>query len=577
MNLFGIDCNESSEISIDPGMLLYALFTDAMVDLFSKSYYGKFNYEVEVGLANDIINSYPFVFSTFLKSSMITDLYLKQLSENRNELITTGYPKNEIKISSFFDQFLTILYPTNIEYKKSDQTYSWNKHRVENFREKIFDLRIKVLKEIQSVQKNPTRTDFLEKCFSHIKDAISFEEFNDMTDFYSSLDNINAPKGISLSLVGQPNQIIFPPNEKSCTIFGAGGLLSLLPLVGFVDREIQLKTTKQINNFFNINFPKGINENYPIRDMDETQRIMLLYKFRSLWYSEYNFMFEYGKKYSILAKELKRTKEFNYQMSVEKQKLLESYVKDNLDLGKFVYEQSREVSEKLFTSENVKKLLNTINYQYGLYRGRTNNISIKSMPTIENSNDLQLLLPFTNSDKSLSNNKFKKWPANLKWEDISITIIKNEKIKVNIKKENLEEERTFELSDMGFVDRRKSGNNKILWIIFEILAIMNGEIGKELDIKGSISEYYFDINYDTPKKIIYLDFVDKIKNNLPKFIQRMRDEILCPFFQISDSPIKYKKSENCFRTKFRLSMEKRSKMLEQLNDIKKKLSSPNKT
>lgn len=123
--------------------------------------------------------------------------------------------------------------------------------------------------------------------------------------------------------------------------------------------------------------------------------------------------------------------------------------------------------------------------------------------------------------------QLRKFPSDLRWEEISIRFLNEHEVIIKAKNETLQT--TFEA--MGFQDEKKKLPNK-QWVLLRLLAVRNGELSWENNSNLSLKE------------------INKIKKQ-----KQLLSETLRAFFQISNDPFYDYKAEKSYRIKLNLTPE----------------------
>lgn len=438
--------------------------------------------------------------------------FITYLLNNRNEIISTGFPLKSFELSYWFYNNLSRLYPLKQPYavlrKEKDKDgnflleYHWikrpgnlflssdlkkqdflnasyNRPRftfsaielIENKRPMLFELKIEILNILSDTLLDKNCLDLWKKCIRCIADKVELEDFKhfiaigEINYFYP---NIYTQKNYK-NLLKKYNMSGWD------YFFEQGGLTQIMELIFQVEKELRLGHINKIKNkLLTLGKNKIISTYYDLLlniDLSE--------------------LFTIGKEFREYQKEEKEYRCF------------------------FEERLSNDLKKSLSDKPNRSDLIELI----------TNSLMDKK-------NSKTDLTESRNTSKTNTNNIVPiKLPPNTKWEHIVIQFIDNEAIQIT-GPERFSQVVTFR--EMGFGNKKKLKNppNK-LWDFFYALAVTRGTLSWDLLKKPSKHSDLIHYALQTARKNKQL-VSDKLKR----------------LFNINDAPIVYYGKEKIYQTKF---------------------------
>lgn len=456
------------------------------------------------------------LFYTYEELNNIIKSFITYLLNNRNEIISTGFPLKSFESSLWFYTNLSKLYPVKIPYlilRKGKDTdgnflleYHWretprnsihlsnsknqdffnasynkdypfpNTDLIERTRPILFDLKIEILNILLNSLLNKNYLRLWDQCFKCISDKISIEDFKSFNKIDEIKDTI--PPGISTD---KNHKNLSNNMLHSDYFFEKGGLAQIIELIFHIEKELRLGPINELKT--------------RLLDLGKNKKISTYYDL--LLNINISDLFTIGKEYFKKYKEENRYKVF---------------FKDRLsnDLKKSFEASS---SDKPYISDSIEQIINSI------------------MNKINSKTDF---IESRNTSKANTNNIIPiKLPPNTKWEHIVIQFIDNEKIKITAPKNF---KHIADYREMGFEDKRRIFPNT-QWIFLRLLSLKKGYLSWE-DLPKACNV----IKEEDRKKLI-----DQAKKK-KQFIKKL----FMAYFKINEDPFYDYNKKKGYQTKFNL-------------------------
>ena len=460
------------------------------------------------------------LFYTYDELTNIIKSFITYLLNNRNEIISTGFPLKSFESSLWFYTNLSKLYPVKIPYlilrKEKDKygnfllEYHWretprnsihlsnlenqdffnasyikdysfqNIDLIERTRPILFDLKIEILNILLNSLLNKNYLRLWDQCFKCISGKMPIEDFRSFNKIDEMKDTI--PPGISTD----KNQKNLSNNMlHSDYFFEKGGLAQIIELIFHIEKELRLGPINEIKT--------------KLLDLGKNKKMSTYYDL--LLNINISDLFTIGKEYFKKYKEENRYKVF---------------FKDRLsnDLKKSF---NTSLSDKPDISDSIKQIINSL----------MNKINSKTDSTESR-----------NTSKTNTNNIIPiKLPPNTKWGHIIIQFIDNENIKITAP-DNFKYKANY--TEMGFKDKKKLCPNS-QWRFLQLLSLREGHLSwKDLTEK--------------PEAIKQKD-IEKLINQAKKRKQLLKDK-LKEYFQINEDPFFDYREKDAYEVKFHLFPQK---------------------
>jgi len=449
---------------------------------------------LQVGIDFDFLYTYEELTKT-------TKSFMAYLFNNRDVIITTGFPLKSFELNDWFYRYLSKLYPLKIPYsimrKEKDKEgnfileYHWGKtpnnsnhstnlfnqnyinasyiedcsfeniDLIENKRPMLFDLKIEILNILFHSLLKKNCVGLWDQCLKCISSKITTEDFKS----FNQIDQVGYP---SPAIYKENNyEKLFKNSNISYSdyLLEPGGLTNMIELIFLVEKELRLGHMNKIKtNLLELSKNRKISTYYDLFLNMDISEIFVIAKECEKIRQEKNKYKDFFKK--RLSNSLKKT--FKTSLSIE----LENY------------DPTTNIPESK-----------------GIYKANIRDITPLSLP------------------------------LNTKWEHIVLQFMDNESIKIKGPK-NFEKVVTFR--EMGFDNRKKYGRPPDkLWDFLYALAVLRGTLSWD-DLKEKVKN---------SEKIFYaLQTARKSK-------QLVSDRLKL-FFNIEDAPIIYNKKEKVYQTQF---------------------------
>lgn len=460
--------------------------------------------------------NFAVLFYTIEELNEIIRLFIPYLQNNRNTIITTGFPLKVFGSSYWFDKCLSCLYPVKMPSsvrKIEDQDgnlifeYHWSKspkysddftnleHQdylnspnikgyslenidfIENKRAMVFDLKIEILNILSNSLFNKNYSNLWNQCLESIADKMTIEDFNTLNEVEK--ENYLLPA----SLIGewQENPLEEDPKSDLYWFLIDGGIFDILNLIYEVEKELRFGYINKIKR--------------KLLDLSKSKKLSTY--FDLILNFDISYLLTIAKEYSECKKEEGNFMDFfvkRLHNSVEKSFRVSLHVKPNEynNILQFV---------KLF--ETNKRLTLSFPEPEGIHKANIKNIIPLSLP------------------------------PNTKWGQITIQFLDYDKVIITAP--NYFKKRV-NYREMGFEDQ-KSKKPNVQWKLLYDLAQCRG------DLTWTFTTYRKRVDshpFSTPKA--------------RKQIQRISDTLKA-YFNINEAPFYNYKKIDAYKTKFFLLPE----------------------
>jgi hypothetical protein len=459
--------------------------------------------------------NFAVLFYTNEELSKIIKLFIPYLLNNRNAIITTGFPLKVFGSSYWFDKCLSCLYPVKMPSsvrKIKDQDgnlifeYHWSKlpkysddfpnleqqdyfnspnikgysleniDFIENKRPMLFDLKIEILNILANSLFNKNYSNLWDQCLESIADKMTIEDFN-------TLNEVGKDHLLPASLSGewQENPLEEEPKSDLDWVFRHGGIFDILDLIYEVEKELRFGYINKIK--------------HKLLDLGKNKKLSTY--FDLILNFDISYLFTIAEEYLECKKREHEFRNFFIKRlldSIEKSFRVPLLVKPN------EYNKILQFVEVFETNQSL-----TINFPETerIHKAHKKNITPLSLP------------------------------PNTKWEHIIIQFLDYDRVVIKApngfsKKVNFRE--------MGFEDERGKKPN-VQWKFFYNLALLRG------DLTWTFASYRRRVDsrpLSTPKA--------------KKWKQRLSDA-LKDFFLIDGDPFYDYKRQKAYKTKFSLLPE----------------------
>jgi hypothetical protein len=460
------------------------------------------------------------LFYTYEELSNIIKSFITYLLNNRNEIISTGFPLKSFESSLWFYTNLSKLYPVKIPYlilRKGKDTdgnflleYHWretprnsihlsnlenqdffnasynkdysfsNADLIVRTRSILFDLKIEILNILLNSLLNKNYLRLWDQCFKCISDKISIEDFKSFNKIDEIKDTI--PPGISTD----ENQKNLSNNMlHSDYFFEKGGLAQIIELIFHIEKELRLSPINEIKT--------------KLLDLGKNKKISTYYDL--LLNINISDLFTIGKEYFKKYKEENRYKVFfKDRLSNDLKKSFKTSLSDKSD---------RSDSNELI----IKSFINKINLKTDLTESK-------------------------DASKANKNNIIpNKLPPNTKWENIVIQFIDNENIKITAP---YYFKHISDYIQMGFKDNKKLCPNS-QWRFLQLLSLRKGRLSLKDLTEKPVAMKQKDIE----------KLINQAKKRKQFLSKRLKD-----YFQINEDPFYDYRKKHAYEIKFHLFPQK---------------------
>jgi len=428
-------------------------------------------------------------------------LFITYLFNNRDAIITTGFPLKSFELNDWFYRYLSKLYPVKIPYsimrKEKDKEgnfileYHWGKtpnnsnhltnlvnqnyidasyledcpfkniDLIENKRSILFEIKIEILNILFHSLLKKNCLGLWDQCLKCISSKITIEDFKS----FNQIDQVGYP----FPAIYKENNYekLFKNSNMSYSdyLLEPGGLTNMIELIFLVEKELRLGHMNKIKtNLLKLSKNRKISTYYDLFLSMDVTKIFVIAK-------------EYEK---IRQENEKYRKFFKGRLSGSLKKTFKTSLSIELDN----YDSTTNIPESK-----------------GIYTANTRNIIPLSLPSYT------------------------------KWEHMELKFIDNETIEIK-GPENFGKIVTFR--EMGFENQKKSGRPPgKLWEFLHALAILRGTFSWDL----------------LREKVKNPEIVYNLMQNARKNKQLVSDRLKL-FFNIEDDPIIYDWKEKVYQTKF---------------------------
>lgn len=447
--------------------------------------------------------------------------FITYLLNNRNEIISTGFPLKSFELSYWFYNNLSRLYPLKQPYailrKEKDKDgnflleYHWIKRPgnlfyssnlkkqdflnapynlprftfsaidlIENKRPMLFELKIEILNILSDALLDKNCLDLWKKCIRCIADKVELEDFKHFID----IGEINY---FYPNIYTQKNyKNLFKKYNMSGWdyFFEQGGITQIIELVFQVEKEFRLGHINKIKNkLITLSKNKIISTYYDLLlniDLSE--------------------LFTIGEEFREYQKEENEYRNFfEERLSNNLKKLFKTSLPDKPDI-----------------SDSIEQIINSLR----------NNINSK-----------RDLTESRNTFKANTNNIIPiKLPPNTKWDRITIQFIDNETIRIT-GPESFSQVVTFR--EMRFENRKKRGRPPtVLWDFLRALAYTEGTFSWDL------------LKERTRNSRIIKNAMDNATKRKQLVNQKLK-----AFFNLKEDPITYDRKNKIYETAFEITSE----------------------
>lgn len=460
-------------------------------------------------------------FYTYEELNNIIKPFITYLLNNRNEIISMGFPLKSFELSYWFYNNLSRLYPLKIPYailrKEKDKDgnflleYHWIKRPgnlfyssnlkkqdfsnlsyncryyykdidlIEHKRPILFELKIEILNILSNSLFNKNYLSLWGECFKCISDKISLEDFNS----FNKIDKIGYRPPAIFSEKNYENLLNNNNISHSDYFFEPGGLTQIIELIFQIEKELRLGHINKIKT--------------KLLDLGKNKKISTYYDL--LLNIDLSELFTIGEELKEYQKEENKYRNFfEERLSNDLKKSFKTSLSDKPD---------RSDSIELI----IKSFINKIN----------------------------LKTDFTESKDTSKANKNNiipiKLPPNTKWGNIVIQFIDNENIKITAP-DNFEH--ISDYTEMGFKDKKKLCPNT-QWRFLQLLSLRKGYLSwKDLTEKPEA------IKQEDMEKLI----------NQAKKRKQLLSKKLKKYFQINEDPFCDYRKKDAYEVKFHLFPQK---------------------
>lgn len=457
------------------------------------------------------------LFYTYEELNKIIKSFITYLLNNRDEIISTGFPLKSFESNLWFYRNLSKLYPVKIPYlilrKEKDKEgnflleYHWEEtprnsihlsnlenqdyfnasynkdysfqdsEFIEKRRPILFDLKIEILNILLNSLLNKNYLRLWDQCLKCISGKILAEDFESFNKIDEIKDTI--PPGISTD----KNQKSLSNNiSHSDYFFEKGGLLQIIELIYHIEKELKLGHINKIKT--------------KLLDLGKNIKISTYYDL--LLNINISDLFTIGEEY--------------YKKYEEEENKYKDFFKDRLS-----NDLKKSFKIPLFVTP---KNYNLIKQFVNLFESKINT-NITESEEIYKSNKKNII-PI-------------KMPPNTKWDLIVLKFINSESIEITGPKDYRE---VVTFREMGFENRKKSGRppNK-LWDFLRALAEVKGTFSWDLLKKGTRNPNIKDAMDNATKR------------------KQLVNQKLKAFFNLKEDPITYDRKNKIYETAFEITSE----------------------
>lgn len=447
--------------------------------------------------------------------------FITYLLNNRNEIISTGFPLKSFELSYWFYNNLSRLYPLKVPYailrkeKEKDGNflleYHWIKRPgnlfyssnlkkqdfsnlsyncrysykdidlIENKRPILFELKIEILNILFDTLLDKNCLRLWKKCIRYIADKLELEDFKSFIQIGRLnyfFPNICTEKNYK-NLFRKYNM------SSSDYFFEQGGLTQIMELIFQVEKELRLGHINKIKN--------------KLLTLSKNKTISTYYDF--LLNIDLSELFTIGEEFREYQKEENEYRNFfEERLSNDLKKSFKTSLSDKPD---------RSDSIELIINSKMNKINSKTDFTESRNTSKTNTNNI---------------IPI-------------KLPPNTKWEQITIQFIDNENIKITAP---YYFKYISDYTQMGFKDKKKLCPNA-QWRFLQLLSLRKGHLSwKDLTEK--------------PEAIKQED-IEKLINQAKKRKQFLSKK-LKEYFQINEDPFYDYRKKDAYEVKFNLLHQK---------------------